>query len=128
MLIDNVRTGQIKNPNNVLLLIVGLGVLVLGPRLGMDGFHLPALSAWPLVALVPFGLWVKGWLGGGAAKFLIALLPWFSPGEYVWVAVGGLVACSVIAKALRQKDTRLVPPAVAIGLMVQAAGIAVLVR
>ena len=53
----------------------------------------PATSPWWfLVAAIPFGMWWSGSLGGGAAKLLIALLPWFTPGQYVLVFFGGALA------------------------------------
>jgi Flp pilus assembly protein protease CpaA len=124
LVIDNLRTGQISNWNNTILLLGGLGILALGPTLGMSGFHLPAPSLWMLVALVPLAFFALGWVRGGAAKFLIALLPWFSSGEYLFVTISGLILAGVVALARRRKDTQIALPMVVIGLIVQAAGIA----
>jgi len=124
MVIDNVRTGRITNANNAILFIAGLGVLALGPVLGGGDFQLPALSLWTLVVVLPFVFFALGWVGGGAAKFLIAMLPWFSAAEYLSVAVAGLLLAGVIAKALRRRDAQIAPPMVMLGLIVQVAAIA----
>lgn len=124
LVIDNLRTGRITNWNNAILLFGGLGVLALGPTLGMSEFHLPAPSLWMLVALIPFAFFALGWIGGGAAKFLIALLPWFSPGEYLFVTIAGLILAGVIGRVRRRKDTQIALPMVVIVLIVQAVAIA----
>jgi prepilin peptidase CpaA len=124
MVVDNLRTGRITNTNNAILFLAGLGVLALEPLIGGADFNLPPASLWLLVAVIPFVFFALGWIGGGAAKFLIALLPWFSAGEYLSVAAAGLVLSSVIAKALRRPDAQIAPPTVMIGLVAQAAAIA----
>jgi Flp pilus assembly protein protease CpaA len=124
LVIDNLRTGNITNMNNAILLVAGLGVMALGPTLGLAGFQLPALSPWMLVALVPFVMFALKWVRGGAAKFLIALLPWFSPGEYLAVVVSGFVLAGVTGAALRRKDVQIATPMVLLGLIVLALGAA----
>ena len=126
--IENLRTGAITNANNAILLAAGLGVLVLGPTLGMGAFQLPPLSPWLLVALLPFVMWALKWVGGGAAKFLIALLPWFSPGEYLAVVSIGFLLAGIVGQARRSKVVQIAPPMVLIGLLVQAAGAAARLR
>ena len=120
LLVDNVRTGRITNANNAILLVTSLGVLALGPSFGMAPFHLPAPSPWLLVLLVPPALFATGAIGGGAAKFLIALLPWFSPGEYLAIVAAGFLAAGVIGKLRRQKDVQIAPPTALFGLIVLA--------
>ena len=117
---DNLRTGNITNLNNGILLVGGLGVIALEPSLGMAPFQLPAPSPWMLVALVPFAMFVLRWIRGGAAKFLIALLPWFSPGEYLFVVGAGMLLAGLIAAALRRKDSQIAPPMALLGLIVLA--------
>ncbi len=124
MVVDNLRTGRITNWNNAIIFLVGLGVLALGPTLGMPEFHLPALSLWPLVAVVPFVMFALKWIRGGAAKFLIALLPWLSPGEYLCVTIAGFILASLVSLVRRQKEMQIAPPMVLIGLIVQTAHIA----
>ena len=124
MVTDNLRTGHIANTNNAILLLAGLGVLALGPTLGMSEFHLPAPSLWMLVALVPFAMFALKWIRGGAAKFLIALLPWFSPGEYLSVVIIGFLLVGIAGKVLRQKDVQIATPMVVLGLVVMAVRIA----
>jgi prepilin peptidase CpaA len=124
MVVDNLRTGRITNWNNVIIFLVGLGVLALGPTLSLSDFHLPAPSLWTLVALVPFVMFALKWIGGGAAKFLMALLPWFPPGEYLCVTIAGFVLASLVSLVRRQKEMQIAPPIVLIGLIVQMAGIA----
>jgi hypothetical protein len=125
MLIENLRTGLVTNQNNAILFAVGLGVMVLGPTLGMGAFELPPLSPWMLVAFVPFAMFARGWVRGGAAKLLIALLPWFSPGEYLLVAAAGFLLAGVVGAVWRIKDVQIAPPILVIGFMVQALGAAV---
>jgi len=120
MVVDNLRTGNITNMNNAILLFGGLGVMVLGPSLGMAEFHLPAASPWLLVALLPLAMFALRWIRGGAAKFLIALLPWFAPGEYLAVVGVGFLLAGIAAKILRRKDTQIAPPIVLLGLIVLA--------
>ncbi len=124
MVIDNLRTGRVTNTNNAILLLCGLGVLALGPSLGMSQFHLPAPSLWMLVALVPFAMFALKWVGGGAAKFLIALLPWFSPGEYLFVVIAGFLLVGAAGMVLRHKEVQIATPMVVLGLVVMAVRVA----
>jgi uncharacterized membrane protein len=124
MVVDNLRSGRITNTNNAILLLGGLGVMALGPTLGMSEFDLPAPSLWLLVAVVPFVMFALKWIRGGAAKFLIALLPWFSPGEYLFVVFTGFLAVGVAGKVLRHKDVQIATPMVVLGLVVMAVRVA----
>jgi Flp pilus assembly protein protease CpaA len=124
MVVDNLRTGRITNRNNAIIFLAGLGMLALWPVLSATDFHLPAPSLWMLVGVIPVAFFALGWIGGGGAKFLIALLPWFSAGEYLSVAAVGLILAGGVAKALRRENAQIAPPMVMMGLIVQAAGIA----
>jgi Flp pilus assembly protein protease CpaA len=128
MAIDNIRTGLISNLNNAILFLGGIGVLALGPTLGMETFSLPAPSLWMLVALVPFALFALRLIGGGAAKFLIALLPWFSPGEYIFVTVAGFIFAGVAGVARSRKNMQILLPILVAGLLAQVAAIVVSMR
>jgi Flp pilus assembly protein protease CpaA len=123
LVIDNLRRGKITNWNNAVLFVAGLGVLVLGQTLGMSAFQLPPLSPWMLVVFVPFIMFALKWVRGGAAKFLIALLPWFSRGQYIFVTVTGFFLAGVIGRVQRSQETQIAPPTVLIGLIVQAAAV-----
>ncbi len=122
MAIDNIRTGLISNLNNAILFLGGIGVLALGPTLGMETFSLPAPS------LVPFALFALRLIGGGAAKFLIALLPWFSPGEYIFVTVAGFIFAGVAGVARSRKNMQILLPILVAGLLAQVAAIVVSMR
>jgi Flp pilus assembly protein protease CpaA len=90
----------------------------------MAGFELPPPSPWMLVALVPFGMFALKMIGGGAAKLLIALLPWFAPGEYLFVVAMGFFATGVAGLALKRKDLQIATPVLALGLVLQVASAA----
>jgi hypothetical protein len=76
-----------------------------------------------LMAFVPFGAWMLGMVGGGAAKFAIALLPWFSPAAYGFVVVAGLLVAGVTGVVRRRKDVQILLPMFVAGLVVQGAAI-----
>lgn len=124
IVIENLRTGHIPNISNAALLAGGLGVMALGPTLGMAGFDLPSPSPWMLAALAPLGMYALKMIRGGAAKLLIALLPWFPPSEYLFVVAIGFFFAGAAGLALKRKDVQIATPMLALGLVLQVAGAA----
>ena len=117
MVIYNLRTGMITNLYNAVILLAGIGVLALGPTFGMSGFSLHSLGFWTLSAIVFLFFYKRGWIHGGATKFFIALLPWFSQNEYISVASCGLLVAAVIGLTLRHKEPQIAPSVVVCGLI-----------
>jgi hypothetical protein len=116
LVVLNLRTGNIPNWANAVLLGAGLAILALAGTL--------APSPWILMALAPIILFALKILPGGAAKFLIALLPWFTPGEYLFVTGAGFLLVGLIGKFRGDASVQIATPMSAIGLLVLAANAA----
>ncbi|MBR0758539.1 hypothetical protein JQ604_40700 [Bradyrhizobium jicamae] len=120
LLIDNLRTGNATNGNNLILLLGGLAMLVLDRVMGWSDQSLLTSACWIfagaaiLLVLVPLG-------GGpfGVAKTLIALLPWFTVEGYLLVVTAGFLIAGAIGYVAR-RDAPVVVPLMVAGVFVLA--------
>lgn len=117
MLLEALRGSAITNLNNLALLAAGLGVAALGDDAGAHGLHLSMPGPFALVAVLLFLLWRVGGLGGGAAKYMIALLPWFGPETYLVTVSVGLAVKFGLEKLLGRAEISMVPGVFALGLL-----------
>ena len=124
VMVENLRTGMISNWGNAILLLAGLAVLTLEPTFGMSGFHLPVPLPWSPMKLILLAFFVRMRFGGGAVKFLVALLPWFSTDEYLLVTTARCALASIIGYVRGIKEVQIAPQMVVIGLLVLAVGTA----
>ncbi|MEZ0278097.1 prepilin peptidase [Methyloceanibacter sp.] len=79
-------------PNRIVLVLIA-GFFIIAPMVGLGwadiGVHVALAS---VALLVTFGLFSKGWIGGGDAKLFAATCLWLGP--------GGVVAYSIYAALL----------------------------
>ena len=79
-------------PNRIVLVLIA-GFFIIAPMVGLGwadiGVHVALAS---VALLVTFGLFSKGWIGGGDAKLFAATCFWLGP--------GGVVAYSIYAALL----------------------------
>lgn len=79
-------------PNRIVLVLIA-GFFIIAPKVGLGwadiGVHVALAS---VALLVTFGLFSKGWIGGGDAKLFAATCLWLGP--------GGVVAYSIYAALL----------------------------
>ena len=79
-------------PNRIVLVLIA-GFFIIAPMVGLGwadiGVHVALAS---VALLVTFGLFSKGWIGGGDAKLFAATCLWLGP--------GGVVAHSIYAALL----------------------------
>ena len=113
----NYTTSRISNSSNIAILVCGMAAAALVQWLAGQPISLP-VGTWVLTAIGVFAIFVVsgGGLNGGIAKFLIALVPWFSLPSYLMVVTMGFLIAAVVAK-LGRGSAQVVPPFFAIGLL-----------
>jgi hypothetical protein len=120
LLIYNLRTGGVKNALIGAILATGVIVAFFGPQIGAAPLTFFTLLGWVLAAVCLVGAAILCGAPGGIAKFLIALLPWFSIGDYLMVIVIGMFL-TVVVCLITRRSAAIVPPmmaaSLAIGLM-----------
>jgi hypothetical protein len=120
LLIDNIRTGTVKNGRVGALLAVGILMAFFGPAIGAPPLMLSAFVGWVLVGVLLLGAAAYRIVPGGIAKFLIALLPWFPFGDYLLVLTAGMLLAALVGY-ITGRNALIVPPmmaaAFAIGLL-----------
>jgi hypothetical protein len=109
LLISNVRTGLAKNALLGLLLAIGVLAAVLRPVYGDEPLKLSSLVIWVFAAILLIGISASGIIGGGVAKLLIALLPWFSFGHYLLTITLGMLLAAVVGW-IKGRAALIVPP------------------
>jgi hypothetical protein len=108
VLIENLRSGRITNPHNAMIFLVGLALLVTEQLLGEPPVS-PPWGLWGAVALLVTLSAMLGAVPGGIAKFLIALLPWFTGWEpYLLTATAAFLLCAACGYAMR-REAPLIP-------------------
>ncbi len=110
LLIDNLRTLQATNLNNLILAAAGLIMVGIEHALGWSDQSLWAIGAW--VVLGAIGLFVFAafsGLSGGVAKTLVALLLWFPSLDFFIVFSAGFLLTALIGYATR-RDAAIAPP------------------
>lgn len=117
LLIYNLRTGAVANALLGAMLAIGIVAAFFGPYLGAAPITVATLVGWALAALLLLGLAFAGVVPGGIAKFLVALLPWFPMGDYLFVVAVGMVLTAVIGR-MTGKNALIVPPMMAASLAV----------
>ena len=120
LLITNLRSGLVKYSLLAAMLALGVLAAFFGPSFGAEALKLSVLVGWFLTAAVLLGIAAYRAISGGVAKFLIALLPWFSFGDYLLVVTIGMFLAAAVGR-VTGKDALIVPPmmvaALAIGLL-----------
>jgi hypothetical protein len=112
VLIDNIRTGMLKNGLVGALFVAGVAVAFFGPAIGAPPLMLSAFVGWVLVGALLLGAAAFGVVSGGVAKFLIALLPWFSFGDYLLVFTAGMLLTTLVGY-ITKRNALIVPPMMA---------------
>lgn len=89
VLAENLTSGRITNAHNALIFLAG-AVLLVAERLLVDSSAGLPWAFWIAAFLLVMVAAFMGAVPGGVAKFLIALLPWFTGWEaYVVTATAG---------------------------------------
>lgn len=126
---QNWRTGLIRNGAAAAVLAGGFASIVVKARFGTPADDAVFPVSWALLA---FGLLVMGFrfgLGLGAAKLLIAILPWMPPVHYLWmITVFGASHWALGMVMVRHGHVGAVPavPALAFATFVVGMGAAVM--
>jgi hypothetical protein len=121
-LIVNLKTGQAKNRDSAILLVVGVLVAIFGTYFGLDPLKLSTVIGWFALAVLMLAAAAFGGVSGGVAKFMIALLPWFALGDYVSLMIVGGFLTAGIAMLNSGKTAPVVAPMAASGLAVWGLG------
>lgn len=117
LLIYNLRTGNVKDALIGAILATGVIVAFFGPQIGAAPLTLSTLIGWALTTVCLVGAALLCGAPGGIAKFLIALLPWFSVGDYLMVIVIGMFLTVAVCLVTR-RSAAIVPPMMAASLAV----------
>jgi hypothetical protein len=113
LVIENLRTLDASNRNNLILLIAGFGMVGTEWALGWSDRSLWAIGAWVAmgIALLLILTFVSG-APGGLVKMMMALLPWLAPTDFFLVFCVGSILVGLIGIASRRD----VPAVLPIGL------------
>jgi hypothetical protein len=120
LMIDNLRTGQAANRNNLILLLSGISMLVLDRAMGWSDQPLLASGGWIIAGMAI--LFVVHRIIGippGVAKTLMALLPWFTVERYLVVVTAGLLVTALVGFITR-RDAPAVPSLMVAGVVILA--------
>ena len=96
VLVENVRSGRLTNAHSAMVFLGGVALLV-ADRVVVDPSAEIPWGLWAAVILLVILSAVMGALPGGVAKFLIAVLPWFTGWEpYLWTAMAAFFLTAAI--------------------------------
>lgn len=118
LLVANLRSGNVPNLLVGLLLACGIAIAVLGPSFGTEPFVASSPLWWAAGSVLLLAAAIFRVVSAGVAKFLIALIPWYSLEQYLIVFTLGMFLAAAIGKLGGSSRALVIPPVMCAALCV----------
>jgi len=115
LLIDNLRTGEANNRDNLILVAGGIAMIGIEHALGWSDQSLWEIGAWVVFGVI--GLFVLAFVAGmpgGVAKTMMALLFWFPSMAFVVMFAIAWFVTALIGYASGSREVPIVPAIVVV--------------